>query len=77
MLNFHFYIENLTKFNQKLTKLVEFTIEKYIFPKHFSISLSKNGEISPEKKNIEDLFHMKLEVLWLVFSRVVLHNCFP
>ncbi len=49
----------MAKFNLKLTKLVEFTIEKQIFPKHFSISLSKNGKFSPEKINTLRIYFIR------------------
>jgi hypothetical protein len=39
-------IKILAKFDLKIAKLVEFTV--FCF---FSISFSKNGEISPEKKD--------------------------
>jgi hypothetical protein len=52
MIFFHFLnIKNLAKFNpQKKEKLIEFTLQK-----KNSISLCKNEEILPGKKNVKQL----------------------
>jgi hypothetical protein len=42
-------IKILEKFNPKIEKLVGFKIEKN--SKFFSISLPKNGKLSPKKRN--------------------------
>jgi hypothetical protein len=47
-----FDIQIMEKFNQKIQKLVLLPLEKQKESKNFSISLSKNIEILPEKKNI-------------------------
>jgi hypothetical protein len=47
---FHFLsIKILVKFDPKLTKLIEFRLWKTKISIFFSISLSKNGEILPQK----------------------------